>query len=217
MLTLYAIPVSLYCAKTRIALRHKRLDWTEVPPPGGYGSEAYRRIVASGNLPALDHDGFLLADSEAIAEYLDEVFPTPPLLPGDPKGRARMRERGRFHDTRLEPAVRALFGHLAPERQDAALNACQSAAIAERLSQLARLLREWPEMAFGIGDCGFPVTFAWIEALAPRLGLAIEWPDEVCVYRERLSAEPAVAGELAVYGPRLAAWLDEKGVLCAST
>jgi len=61
-------------------------------------------------------DGFVLADSEAIAEYLNEVFEEPQMLPGDAKERARARERSRFHDTRLEPEVRAMFSQIAPGR-----------------------------------------------------------------------------------------------------
>jgi glutathione S-transferase len=210
MLKLYAIPVSLYSAKTRIALRFKGLGWQELPPPGGYGSAEYKRIVASGNLPALDHDGFLIADSEAIAEYLEDRFPGPPLLPADPQGRARMRERSRFHDTRLEPALRALFGNLDPARRDAELNARQSAAMSERLGQFVQLLDAAPDLAFGLGDCGFAVTFAWIDALTPRLGLQVNWPGPLRTYQARLSDQAAVAAEFQTYLPRLQSWLDAK-------
>ena len=119
MITLYAIPMSSYCAKTRILLRHKGIAHRELPPPGGYGSEEYRRIVPSGNLPTLVHDGLMIADSEAIAEYLEDRFPEPPALPRDPADRARVRERSRFNDTRLDPEVRKLFPHVRPSRRDA--------------------------------------------------------------------------------------------------
>ena len=55
MLKLYSIPMSLYCAKTRVLLRHKGLEFEEMPPPGGYGSDEYKTYVPSGNLPALLH------------------------------------------------------------------------------------------------------------------------------------------------------------------
>ncbi len=43
-------------------------------------------------LPALtDGDGPILFQSVAIMEYLDETRPEPPLLPKDPRGRARVR------------------------------------------------------------------------------------------------------------------------------
>ena len=53
MLTVYSVPISLYCAKLRIILRHKGLEWIEKSPPGGYGSKEYKKVVATGNLPAL--------------------------------------------------------------------------------------------------------------------------------------------------------------------
>ncbi len=210
MLTLYALPVSLYSAKTRIALRHKRLAWREELPPGGYGAAEYKRIVASGNLPALVDDGFIIADSEVIAEYLEERFPEPPLLPADPRGRARMRERSRFHDTRLEPALRVLFGNLDPDSCDDDLYARQSHALTERLGQLARIIDAASDLPFGLGDCGLPVTFAWIDALTPRLGLDVAWPEELRRYQTRTAAAPAVAEEFATYLPILHQWLDAK-------
>jgi glutathione S-transferase/maleylpyruvate isomerase len=49
MLTVYTVPISLYCAKLRIVLRHKKLKWDEQPPPGGYGSAEYKAIVVTEN------------------------------------------------------------------------------------------------------------------------------------------------------------------------
>ncbi|RUS59389.1 glutathione S-transferase family protein [Pseudorhodobacter sp. E13] len=206
MLTVYAIPPSLYCAKLRITLRAKGVAWREVLPPGGYGSADYKALVPSGNLPAVQVDGLLLADSEAIAEYLNEVYPSPAMLPDTAAGRARMRERGRFHDTRLEPALRALFGSI--KAPDAALSAAQSGAISERLAQLGRMLGA-DDLAFGLGDCGYPITFAWIDALTPVLGLQIDWPQAVRAYRARVEAVGPVAAELQSYVPVLQAWLAE--------
>ena len=206
MLTLYAIPPSLYCAKVRIALRAKGLKWRELPPPGGYGSAEYRRLVPSGNLPALLHDGLLLADSEPIVEYLEERFPDPPLMPDGPAARARMRERGRFHDTRLEPELRKLFPHIAPAARDAGVVATQAAALQARLTQLGALL-EQDDMPFGLGDLGLPVTLAWLDALGPVLGLGLTLPDPVTSWRARVEAEPPMSAELFSYRAILDAWL----------
>jgi len=52
----------------------------------------YRAVNPQMVLPALvDGDGPALFQSIAILEYLDEVYPQPPLLPADPRGRARVR------------------------------------------------------------------------------------------------------------------------------
>lgn len=51
----------------------------------------YRAINPQGQVPTLVHGNRTLIQSMAILEYLEEVAPTPPLLPGDPDGRARVR------------------------------------------------------------------------------------------------------------------------------
>ena len=61
-----------------------------------------------------------------------------------------------------------------------------------------------------LGDCGFPITFSWIEALTPVLGLSVIWPEAIAAYREFLDDCPAVAAELSEYRPRLAEWLQSR-------
>jgi glutathione S-transferase len=203
---MYAIAPSLYCAKLRILLRHKGLEWREVPPPGGYGAAEYKALVPAGNLPALLDGELLLADSEVIAEYLEERYPTPPALPQDVEGRAKARARSRFHDTRLEPQIRAAFPYL-PGRTPitATVSAQLSENISSWLQQLALLLQPMPEAGdhLTLGECGFAISFAWIDALAATLALTIAWPDPVASYRRRLEALEAVADELAEYRERL--------------
>lgn len=207
MLTLYAVPVSLYCAKLRIVLRAKGLEWEERGPTGGYGSPEWLAQVPSGNLPTLAHNGLMISDSEAAAEYLNEVFPTPALLPENPAARARMRERGRFHDTRLEPELRRLFAHIAPATRDKAIVAAQTIALQARLCQLAQMLSDTPPLPFGLGDCGLIVTLEWLEALGPHLLPGLGLPAAVRDWQERTLAVGAVAAELADYRPKLAGWI----------
>lgn len=209
MLKVYAIPVSLYCAKLRILLRHKNLDWIEEPPPGGYGSPAYRAIVASGNLPALVDGDLLLSDSEAIAEFLNEKYPVPAMLPEPCDARAKIRELSRFHDTRLEPAVRALFPHVKASSRNQDVVAGQAEAITQRLAQLATLAIA-TNRDLMLGDCGYAVTFHWISSLERHIGLAVNWPDDVRAYRAWLETQPAVAAECSDYAPKIDAWMGQQ-------
>ena len=144
MLTIYSVPVAVYCAKLRIMLNHKAIPFTELPPPGGYGSDEYRSIVPSGNLPAMIHDGFMLSDSEAIVEYIDEAFPDTPMLPNTVQLRAKAREFSRSHDTRLEPSVRVIYPQVAYATRDAAAVKSGGALISKHLSSLALLLDQNP-------------------------------------------------------------------------
>lgn len=205
-LTLYAAPESLYCAKLRIALRRKGVAWREVAPEGGCGAAAFRAVVPSGTLPAIDAGGFVLAESEAIAEWLEETRPSPAMLPGDANARAVQRMLSRFHDTRLEPAVRALFP-LVGRGGDAS---AAFALISARLAQFAAHSRPAPLLggdALSLADCGYPVTFAWIELLAEALGGSVVWPEVLDAYRAALAAAPSVVAELAVYRPAMRAWV----------
>ncbi len=83
--------------RVRIALNHKGLEAEQVPihlvkDGGEQHSEAYKAVNPSGLVPALVHNGLTFSNSLAIVEYLDEVFPEPPLLPVDAVGRARVRQ-----------------------------------------------------------------------------------------------------------------------------
>lgn len=211
MIIIYSVPVALYCAKLRILMNHKDIPFQEMPPPGGYGSDEYRAIVPSGNLPAMIHDGFLLADSEAIAEYLNEAFPDVPMLPEDIQVRAKAREFSRLHDTRLEPAVRAMYPQVAYDTRDSAAVKDGGAMVSKHLESLALLLSGSPlnPDRLWLSDCGFAVTFAWIKAFEDALGLPVNWPGIVRDYDARLCGFAVVTNELEAYRPAMDTYLEK--------
>lgn len=59
---------------------------------GEQRSDAYLAVNPHGIVPALQlPGGQVLTQSVAIIEYLDEVYPWPPLLPAEPLAKARVR------------------------------------------------------------------------------------------------------------------------------
>jgi glutathione S-transferase len=52
---------------------------------------AYLKLNPTGLVPTLVHNGKAIFESNVINEYIDAVFPSPPLVPGDSYGQAQMR------------------------------------------------------------------------------------------------------------------------------
>ncbi|QWG12747.1 maleylacetoacetate isomerase [Bradyrhizobium sediminis] len=86
---------SLASFRVRIALNLKGLPAEIVfvdIDADAHRADDYRKVNPQMALPALvEDDGTTLFQSLAIIEYLDETHPAPPLLPADPRGRARVR------------------------------------------------------------------------------------------------------------------------------
>lgn len=62
---------------------------------GQHRQAAYRDLALNGRIPALAHGDFVLTESSAITEYLEEVFPAPQyqtVYPTATQQRARARE-----------------------------------------------------------------------------------------------------------------------------
>jgi maleylacetoacetate isomerase len=111
---------SLATYRVRVALNLKGIAPEEVVTvnlhEGKQREDAYRKINPMMALPALiEDDGTVLFESLAILEYLDETHPEPPLLPKEPKARARVRGLAQIIacDTHplIVPRVREYLAH----------------------------------------------------------------------------------------------------------
>jgi glutathione S-transferase len=98
--TLYAetLYISPYVFSSFVGLREKKasFDMVEVALfEGANRRPEYATPSVTGRIPSIDHEGFRLAESSAIAEFLEEVLPPPQharLLPEGLRDRARARQ-----------------------------------------------------------------------------------------------------------------------------
>lgn len=92
---LYGFWRSLAACRVRTALGLKDIKAEEISVNLMQGEQLkpeYRAVNPLAVVPSLvDDGGTPLFESLAILEYLDETHPQPPLLPKDPRGRARVR------------------------------------------------------------------------------------------------------------------------------
>lgn len=99
MLKLYGYWRSSAAYRVRIALNLKGLAYRQVPvhlvrDGGEQNGEAYQALNPQGLVPLLvdeENGGAPIAQSLAIIEYLEEIFPVPAILPADPVERAQVR------------------------------------------------------------------------------------------------------------------------------
>ena len=78
-----------------VVLCEKGIPFTTVTGMMGNGIgvvEVLHGRTYTGTAPVLQHDGFWLAESLAIVEYLEERFPEPRMLPANLQDRARARQ-----------------------------------------------------------------------------------------------------------------------------
>ena len=112
MLRVYYHPLSTFSQRVRIALLEKDIPagLVEVDLPGrAQFRPEYLSKNPYGRVPAIDEDGWVLYESTAILEYLESTRPSPPLLPPDPRGRARVAMHMKLCDLEFSGPARTIL------------------------------------------------------------------------------------------------------------
>ncbi len=103
-LKLYFAKASTFSQRTRVVLLEKGIDFTQIEVDLQNKSPEFLQVSRYGKVPAIQYGDIQLYESAIINEYLEEVFPEPPLLPSDPAGKAIARIWIDYANTRLVPA-----------------------------------------------------------------------------------------------------------------
>ena len=187
MLTLYDAARCPYCARARIMLAEKQIEFetTEIDltdrPAWIYEKNS------TGRVPVIEEDAWLLPESSVILEYLEERYPDPPLLPADPGDRALARVLIFRHDDFTKP-----YYALRREEDGAA------DAFDRELAKLDVLLegQQWlTGAAFGLADIAY---VPWILRARDVLGVDLDRFEALTGWLERMLERPSVAAEAQV-------------------
>ena len=100
MLELYHSINSVCAQKVRIALEEKGQPAKDhlMTLRGDQFEPAYLKLNPGGVVPTLIHDGESIIESPLILYYIDDAFPTPPLMPKSPRLRHRVRMYNKLID-----------------------------------------------------------------------------------------------------------------------
>ena len=119
---IYVIPISNPSAAGAAMVRHKRVPHRVVTlMPGVHPVLVRLAGFERHTVPALEVDGTKVQGTRAIARFLDELAPEPPLFPRDTAARARVEEAERWGERVLQPVPRRLFRYLMQTSEEARL------------------------------------------------------------------------------------------------
>jgi glutathione S-transferase len=89
----YGIPGSPFLRSVEIGLKEKGLEYEfAAMSPADMRTAWHLEKHPFGRIPIFEHLDFELYETQAILRYLDEIFPNPPLMPGNPRARARVNQ-----------------------------------------------------------------------------------------------------------------------------
>ena len=162
-----------YCARVRIALHEKGVDFETVEVDlANRPSWLVELNPPQGRVPVLD-DGLTLPESEVIMGYLEDRYPEPALLPADAIGRAQAR--------------------LLVHRFDDALGDDYYAFRRGEPNQLAEKLEELEVGQSLYADIAY---MPWVIRARELLGVTL--PGRLNAWLDQLAQRPSVARELEV-------------------
>lgn len=209
MITLLEHPLSPYAQKVKIALLEKGIAFeSRMPDILGGGDPAFRAASPRHEVPAITDGDTTVFDSTIILEYLEDIRPTPPMLPKTPAERARVRMLEDICDTYYEAINWGLFEVRIFGRAKGALAERLVARAGEQIAGVNAWLerelgdRTWFNGAdFGWGDLSvFPAVNAAATAngFAPPAGSRLaDWLGRA---QQRPSTQRVVAEAMASMG-----------------
>ncbi len=109
-ITIFAAEISTFGRIVAMVAIEKGLSWTLVPTDSSSAEHVARHPF--GKTPAVEVEGHLLIESDAICRYLDDVFDETPLTPEDPLERAEMTKWMSFVQAYMFPTTE--FGLVMP-------------------------------------------------------------------------------------------------------
>jgi glutathione S-transferase len=201
-ITLYYGSGSPYAWRAQLALEHKALPYELKVLSFAAGDTRKPEFLALNprhRVPVLVEDDFVLYESSAIVEYLDEAYPGrgAPLFPGDARTRAIIRrmicEVDEDFDAALDPLTTQAFSKK-PEERDAKAIADSRKALVDELALFSQSMRgDYLAGPLSAADYALYTLLAFVwrsEIKLPDLGADSMLTPQLARWKARIEALP---------------------------
>jgi glutathione S-transferase len=204
MITLCGFSLSNYYNKVKLVLLEKGIPFEEQRVMTHSKDEAVLACTPLGKVPFLRTEQGSLCESQVICDYLEAVYPDPPLVPADPFAAAKVRELCTFIDLHLELAARELYPQaFFGGTVDEATKVRARKVLGKNIKGFQRLARFAPYVAgesFTVADCAAFVSLPLV-ALSTKLVLGedllaaagVDWKAYSRLIGERPAAQKVTA------------------------
>jgi glutathione S-transferase len=171
---LYSGDLSPYSARVRMQIYAKGLD-IALERPAHFMTPKFRDDFPIGRIPILElDDGDTIAESEVIAEYLEEMFPTPSMLGTTPRETAHIRTIARIGDIYLMNNMFMLSGQARAADRNQGVVDLLGGQVIRNTKALDKLIGRDGFAACGrisMADCALVPALFLIENVLPGTGL----------------------------------------------
>ena len=186
---LYYSPLSNYCSRVKFLVDYKNIEVHLTPPPGGYGSDTFKKISPTGTIPTLKHGNIIISESEIINEYLNDLYPNPAMLSNDIVLNAKIKMISKFHDNKLEPSIRFFFKFKKQTEYDYTeiINGFEN--VKKQLTILDNIIHNTKYIVadeITLADCSFPSWFALFDIFCDHFNNQITLKGKIKNYYDNL-------------------------------
>jgi glutathione S-transferase len=202
MMKLYSGDLSPYSARVRMQIYAKGITDITLERPADFGAPSFRQRNPIGRIPVLDIDGDLMPESEVIAEYLEEIYPTPSMLGATPRETAHIRTLARLGDVYLKNNMFMLAGQSYASEKNQGVIDLLAGQVVRNLKALDRLIGKDGFACCGrltMADCALVPALFLVENTLPATGVPNPLPanPNVAAYWAAIKQNPHAAKTLA--------------------
>ena len=173
-LKLYSGDLSPYSARVRMQIYAKGITDIVLERPASFGTPKFRQDFPIGRIPVLDVDGDMIPESDVIAEYLEEVYPTPSLLGATPRETAHIRTIARIGDIYLMNNMFMLSPQSRAKTRNDGIVELLGGQVVRNVKALNRMIGTDGYAACGrltLADCALVPALFLIENVLPTTGV----------------------------------------------